>query len=98
MSIDLLSESLLMSPNQDLLSDFEDSLRWNSIWDALRSVSLDPKILLDTFCIMSKDCSAIADGFSQGTSSVVSDGFFLQRIPGWSIRDLLYYSHSGNIL
>ena len=80
-SIYVLSELLMVIPQQDLLYDFKDHLSWSSIWDDFRFESLDPSILLYRFCIPSNDCSAIADGFSQGTASVVSDGPFCRDSP-----------------
>ena len=81
LSVDALSESLTVIPHQDLFSDFEDHSRWNSIWDVFRFASLDPTILLDRFFIPSDNCSAIVYGFSQGTASVVSDGYFCSEPP-----------------
>ena len=75
-SVDVLSEFLTKLPQQDLCSDFEDHSRWNSICEGFRFASLDQSILLDTFCITSNDCRAIAYSLSQGTASVVSDGYF----------------------
>ena len=75
-SVDVLSEVLSVTPQQDHRSDFEDHLRWNSIRDGFEFAHLDQSILLNKFCILSNDCKAIADGISQGTASVVSDGSF----------------------
>ena len=81
MSIDVLSESLTVLPQQDLLSDFEDHSRWKNICDGFMLASLDQSILLDKFCIPSDNCSAIVDGFSQGAASVVSDRSFCRDSP-----------------
>ena len=81
MSVDVLLESLSVIPHQYLLSDSEDPLRRNIIWDGFRFASLDPTILLHRFCIPRNDWSAIANGFSQGTVSVISDGSFCRESP-----------------
>ena len=78
-SIDVLSESLSVIPHQDLLSDFKDPLRWNSIWVDFRFASLDPIILLDSFCILSNNWNAIANNFTQGTTIVISDRYFYRE-------------------
>lgn len=76
MSVDLLSESLTVIPHQDLISDFEYHLRWNSIQDSFSFASFDTILLLDRLCIPSSNFSVIGNGFSQGTISVVSDRSF----------------------
>ena len=80
-SVDVLSEFLTVLPQQDLCSDFEGHLSWNSICDGFRFTSLDQSILLDRFCIPSNDCRAIAYGLSQGTASFVSNGSFCRDSP-----------------
>ena len=68
-----------MIPQKKILSDFEDLSRWNNIGDGFGSASLDPTILLDNFCIPNDECNAIAEGISQGTTSVLTNGFFCRK-------------------
>lgn len=79
MSVYLLENFLLVIPQQDILSDFENSSRWNNINDGFRSTSLDPTIFLDNFCILKDKYNTIAEGLYQGIVSGLSDGSFSEN-------------------
>ena len=79
-SVDVLSEVLSVTLQQDHLSDFEYHSRWNSICDGFGFACLDQSILLNKFCIPSDDFKSIADSLSQGTTSVVSDESFCRDL------------------
>ena len=99
-SVGVLGNSLLVSPQLDLLSDFKDPSRWNNIHYGFRSASLDLDltIFLDNFCLPNNDCNAIAKGLCQEAASVVSYRFFLQKISNWPIKNFCCYKCTGNRL
>lgn len=81
MSVDALEKSISVVSQQNIFSNFKESSRWKNILDGFSSVILDLIIIIDNLCIPNDKLCAIAEGISQGTTSVVSNGLFLKESP-----------------